>query len=97
MSFLGRNLPGAMNVASRGLSAASQLAANPLVNQLANKVGVSPNTMRQVAGGINNMQAGVNLAPQVMRNVQNSVQQAARAAAPGVQSLASLYRSVNGA
>jgi hypothetical protein len=90
-------MPTALNMASRGLNTASQLAANPLVNQLANRVGVSPNTMRQVAGGINNMQAGVNLAPQVMRNVQTSAQQVAQAVAPAAQSLASLYRTVQGA
>jgi hypothetical protein len=95
-SYLGRALPGAMSVAGRGLATAGQLAANPLVGQLAQKIGVNPNVMRQVAGGISNAQAGLNLAPQVMQNVQNSVRSAAAAAAPAAQSLASLYRTVQG-
>lgn len=95
--FIGRNAPNALNIANRGLSAAAQLAANPLVNQLAQKAGVNPNVMKQVAGGINNAQAGLNLAPQMVRNVQQSAQNAMAAAAPAAQSLAQLYRTVQGA
>ena len=95
-SFLGRNLPGAMNLASRGLNTASQLSANPLVNQLANRFGVNANTMRQVAGGISNAQAGLNLVPGTARSVQQGMQGVAAAAAPAAQSLAALYRTVQG-
>ena len=95
-SFLGRNLPGAMNLASRGLNTASQLAANPLVNQAMNRFGVNANTMRQVAGGISNAQAGLNLVPGTARSVQQGMQGVAAAAAPAAQSLASLYRTVQG-
>jgi hypothetical protein len=95
-SYLGRNLPTAMNMASRGLNTASQLAANPLVNQAMNRFGVNANTMRQVAGGINNVQAGLNLVPGTVRSVQQGVQGVAAAAAPAAQSLAQLYRTVQG-
>jgi hypothetical protein len=96
--FLGKVAPVASyigRVAPQAIGAANQFVSNPLVNQIANKIGVSPATMRNVATGVSNVQSGISLVPGIYNQSKAAVSGAMQAAAPARQSMAELYRTLN--
>lgn len=88
-SYLARTAPSALNTVSR-------IASNPLVNQLATKIGVNPNVMRGISMGASNVGAGLNLVPGVVNDVRQGYQSAMAASDPARKSLAQLYRTSMG-
>jgi hypothetical protein len=94
--FLATNAPTALKYAGQAADVAGRVATNPLVAQLANRAGVNPNTLGAMQRGIHSVGAGINLAPQVMRDVGAAARQGGQAANAAKASLAQLYRTAHG-
>ena len=96
--FLARAAPTATflaRAAPQFASGLATLASNPLLNAAANKLGVNPAVMRNIATGANNVGAGLSLIPGIVGDARAAAQGAMSAAAPVKQSMAQLYRQLN--
>jgi hypothetical protein len=87
-SFLGRAAPSV-------LSNISAFASNPLVNAAANRFGINPNVMRNIATGASNIGSGLSLVPGVAHDVKYAARSAMAAAEPAKASMAQLYRTLH--
>jgi hypothetical protein len=88
-SYIGRVTPSVL----RGIQTA---ASNPLVGQLASRIGVNPSVLRSVGAAASNVGAGLSLIPGAIHTTREAAHDAMNASAPARQSLAQLYRTVQG-
>ena len=87
-SFIARTAPSVVNTVGA-------LASNPLLNAAAQRVGINPNVMRNIATGASNIGAGMSLIPGVVNDARAATNSALSATAPARQSMATLYRTLN--
>lgn len=93
--FIARNLPGALNTAAR-------FSTNPAVQAAVQQIGGNKGTsvLNNLAGGVSNVQAGLQLVPGVVSDARNAYGAASNAysqAKPVVNSLARLMQTTRGA